>query len=260
MEFKCKRCGYATPHHYTLLRHLRRTRPCPPSIADVSCEDQLKEEVDAHGKTLECPTCHKAFKTHQGLLDHEPIHRKVLPLPKPTATASENYKAQYETLRTMYQELLEQQQGVPSPSLPVKLNPFGKEEADYLVPAHLKAILEQKTAFLQNVAKAIHFNADHPENMNVFISNLRGKHAVIFDGVQFTIKLKDETMDRLLNDTVAFVEAHLSQTELAPKVMAYIQEKIKVIKTVDDKRQLLKEKLELMCYNEREQVRKNMPS
>lgn len=237
MECQCKRCGYTTPHHYTLLRHLRRARPCSPSLADVSCAEQLREEAESHGRTLECSACHKAFKTHQGLLDHEPIHRKKLPSPAQQADLTD-YKSQYETLH---------------------INPFGKEDATYLVPTHLKDILERKAAFIQNVARAIHFKDDHPENMNVYISNLRGKHAVVFDGAQFTIKLKDETMDRLLNDTVDFVETHLPQTQLAPKVMAYIQEKIKNIKTLEDKRQLLKEKLELMCYNGREQVRRNMP-
>lgn len=143
-------------------------------------------------------------------------------------------------------------------SLHIHIQPFGQENLEYLLEPEngsLKRILEERGPFIQNVVKEVHYNEDHPENMNMYISNVRGKHALIYNGKQFELKLKDEYLKRMMDSKRSFIEGHYDRVGLDEETKQYIKEKIDKLNQDKHTQEQLLEKLELLCYNQRTKVK-----
>ncbi len=84
----------------------------------------------------------------------------------------------------------------------VSINPFGKENVEYLADQIIKRCLESGvTQAHSNLVKQIHCNPEYPENMNVYIPNLRSKYAKVYDGKRFVTKLKKDVVDTVRDNT-----------------------------------------------------------
>lgn len=283
--FECARCGYTTLKRDLLTKHLKRKVPCTPKDADsqqVTMGDLLVQfrtraprcHRDADTNMYSCSWCHKLFKSRNGKCKHmKHCTAKLIAEEKESSIIEikgqlQEQRLQYAELKQMY-ERLEQEMlkrnvtqihvgdCTQNNNLILNIRPFGQENLDYLLtgddPA-LKGILEDRGTFFQNLVKAIHFNEEHPENMNVYVSNLRGKHALVYDGLQFSVKLKDETMNKLVVDKQTLLENTYSGIGLDPATLSYIEGKIHRLKEDKEVKEQLKSKLELMCYNERTKI------
>lgn len=143
-------------------------------------------------------------------------------------------------------------------SLHIHIRPFGQENLEYLLEPEngsLKRILEERGPFIQNVVKEVHYNEEHPENMNMYISNVRGKHALIYNGKQFELKLKDEYLKRMMDSKRSFIEGNYDRVGLDEDTKQYIKEKIDKLNQDKHTQEQLLEKLELLCYNQRTKVK-----
>ena len=144
----------------------------------------------------------------------------------------------------------------------IQINAFGKENYDYLLDENrrLKKIIEDRSVFMQKMIEAIHFDKEHPENHNIFMTNLQSKHIMIHDGKKFVKALKDPTFDKLLQDKRKIVNGNVEDLELTLGNEKYIKEKMSKLRFDDEIRKTLKDKLELMCYNNREMCNKELES
>jgi hypothetical protein len=48
----------------------------------------------------------------------------------------------------------------------------------------------------------IHFNPDKPENMNIYISNMKNKYLMVYDGKNWNIANKTEEIDKLTQENL----------------------------------------------------------
>jgi len=97
----------------------------------------------------------------------------------------------------------------------VIVNNYGKENTDYLTTDKIKKLLDRPYDSIQDLIKILHFNADHPENHNVKITNkkepfalvwndhiweLRKKKSVVKDMVDKGYMMIDTTYDEVSHD------------------------------------------------------------
>ena len=98
----------------------------------------------------------------------------------------------------------------------VIVNNYGKENTDYLTAEKIAKLLDRPYDSIQDLIKMLHFNADHPENHNVKITNkkeqfalvwndpiweLRKKKSVVKDMVDKGYMMIDTTHDEVSYDT-----------------------------------------------------------
>ena len=98
----------------------------------------------------------------------------------------------------------------------VIVNNYGKENTDYLTAEKISKLLDRPYDSIQDLIKMLHFNADHPENHNVKITNkkeqfalvwndpiweLRKKKSVVKDMVDKGYMMIDTTHDEVSYDT-----------------------------------------------------------
>ena len=106
---------------------------------------------------------------------------------------------------------------------------------------------------VRNLIEKIHFNPEKPENMNIYISNLKNKYLMIYDGKNWNITNKKE-IDNLCEDKEMLIEDWIDKEqhkypEVKDKFMRYINNK-----EDDDMLNMIKEDIKMMLYNKKNMI------
>jgi hypothetical protein len=96
----------------------------------------------------------------------------------------------------------------------------------------------------------VHFNPLKPENRNIYISNMKDKYIMIYDGNNWNLANKKDELDRLYEEKEMMLEEWLDSNPdpiLKEKFIKYLNNK-------DDDECLnqIKEDIKLMLYNKGE--------
>jgi len=79
----------------------------------------------------------------------------------------------------------------------ININAYGKEDISHISDNEYKNIFTKFNSMIPMLIELIHFNEDKPENKNVYISNMRSKHAYMYDGNKWILRNKSELIDDL---------------------------------------------------------------
>jgi len=93
----------------------------------------------------------------------------------------------------------------------------------------------------------VHLNPAHPENMNIYISNLKDKYIMVYSGDTWELRNREYEMDNLYDNNemllTEWVEEHGNE-ELQNKFKNYLERKEQHI-------DMIREEIRLMLYNKR---------
>ncbi len=231
-KYICKRCNYTTNLKSSLRNHLNRKTICEAVYEDIKVENLLEELEHKIDKTL-CKKCGKKLSNRQNKWKHEKIckvennenndnnneDRQIIEL-----------KNQMAEMSKMLEKLIEQKQqnitinntnndnsttnNIQNINIILEnLRPFGKENYDYIDTEAIKKIIKPARNLLYKFIKLIHFNINHPENWNYFISNMRGNKANVYNGKKFVIDNKVESLIKLIESKKEYLEKFITQLE-----------------------------------------------
>lgn len=82
-------------------------------------------------------------------------------------------------------------------NIDIKILQFGKEDTSYITTRDYKQLLNKGFQSVQELVKKIHFDKDHPQNHNIYISNLRTNDILIFNGTDWEVGDCKETIEDL---------------------------------------------------------------
>jgi hypothetical protein len=100
---------------------------------------------------------------------------------------------------------------------------------------------------VKTLIEKIHFNPEKPENMNIYISNMKDKYMTIYDGQNWNLANKNIEMQRLYEEKEQMLEEWLESNPnplLKEKFARYLSNK-----GSDDCLQHIMEEIKLMMYN-----------
>ena len=119
-------------------------------------------------------------------------------------------------------------------------------EKDYI------SCVKQVNFCVKNLIEKIHFNPEKPENMNIYISNLKDKYMMIYENETWNIKNKKE-LDYIYEEKEMMIEQWMEEQhkypELKEKFERYINNKEN-----DDTLNMIKEEIKLMMYNKKKLI------
>lgn len=287
VEYNCRRCGYSTTRYGNFMNHLKRTRACPSTLSTISNEQQIQDLLEASQNRegqYKCDYCDKPYQTRQGKYLHKrscTVRREVPTDVRQDAVRSSSTSPVI-TMDTNNGSIMAadtinnntnntnnnttnnttNNNTTNNNNIVIQLRAFGDENLDYLLTGEnpkLREILNTRKAFMQNLIKAIHFNEEHPENMNVYLTNLRSKHIMAYSGAMFEVRMKDSTLDSMVVSNTELVERNLDTIGVTEETKAAIRERLQRLNNADEKKCKieLKDKLEIMCYNNRNMVLKH---
>jgi hypothetical protein len=102
----------------------------------------------------------------------------------------------------------------------------------------------------------IHFNPAKPENMNIYISNMKDKYITVYDGSNWNLANKTEELERLYEEKERMLEEWLETNPnpaLKEKFMRYLKNKESA-----DCLPYIMEEIKLMLYNKGNQLIKKI--
>jgi hypothetical protein len=106
-----------------------------------------------------------------------------------------------------------------------------------------------------HLTEAVHFNPKYPEYHNVYISNIKDKYAMMYDGSKWSLTRKEKLIDKLYENKKNYIENNMDEF-----IDLLSQNQIKALEnwleTDDDHDKIkeIKEMIKLLLYNKRNQI------
>jgi hypothetical protein len=131
----------------------------------------------------------------------------------------------------------------------IQLLSFKDTDYSHLTEKDYAHCINQEIYCVKRLIEKIHFNPSKPENMNIYISNLKDKYLMVYENGNWNIKTKKEldtlysSKEYMLND---WINEQDKYPELKEKFDRYLQNK-ENDETLND----IKEEIKMMMYNKR---------
>jgi len=238
-EIKCRQCNKSFFSLQTLQRHLNRNVSCNENIY-YTCKICNKQYINKYIYNKHIKTNHKSNKEDININNGTIINNTNI-----INNTTNNY---------------------------ITISPFGKENIDYLEDIKKQIeILNNGYKCMKNLIIAKHYDIKHPENHNLYISDLQRKKIVVYTGEIWEICNKDEIFTKLQKNNIPHITAWYKEYKdnLTDKANKEI---ITLLKTINDNGEFVyanrlnggmnrsmfdeyQEDIELVLYNYRDVVK-----
>jgi len=139
----------------------------------------------------------------------------------------------------------------------VQLLNFNQTDYSHLTDKDYVTCINDTNHCVQSLIEKVHFNDTKPENMNIYISNLKGNYIMIFKDNEWQIQDKKEKIDDLYEYNEMVLENWYDECkEKYPNIIQSFQNYLKN-KDESDTINDVKNNILLMLYNKRKMVNQN---
>jgi hypothetical protein len=105
------------------------------------------------------------------------------------------------------------------------------------------------------LTEILHFNPKYPEYHNVYISNMKDKYAMTYDGKDWNLIIKEDLINKIYDDKKNYIEENLDDfvDSLSTSRMNALNRWIET-DDEDDRISKIKHEIKLLLYNKRDMV------
>jgi hypothetical protein len=136
----------------------------------------------------------------------------------------------------------------------ININAFDKPNVGFLEDKDYRRCISRIINSVPQMIKKIHFDPDHPENHNIYISNLRNNMAMCYDGVKWNMCKQDRLIDDLIkNNEMALTDWLESGETEHPKEMERFETYLD-LKEENGVLDEIKDEIKLLLYNNKKLV------
>ena len=122
----------------------------------------------------------------------------------------------------------------------------------HLTQEDYRGCYKQVNHCVKHLIEKVHFNPSKPENMNIYISNMKDKYLMVYDGNNWNLANKTQELDRLYEEKEMMLEDWLDSNPdpiLKEKFVKYLNNK-----ESDECINHIKEEVKLLLYNKGNQL------
>ena len=298
--YTCPRCNYITTHKTKYIVHLKRKKLCNPVISETNLQNEYikyditekikkkifsSKNVENSTKNVElhkipqnstfskqCKYCDKLFSRSDSLARHYKNCKDKMK----TDEANENMKQLVKLLNEQKIELdkknkqideLIKKAGIQNSGTiiqniqnNIKLLAYDKTDISDLTENDFIKCFNHNNMCVPHLMKRIHFNPKKPENHNVFISNLKSGHIMLYDGKQWNTFNRDEIVDDIFDDKHDILEQKFEEWINIGKDYPIIYHKFKrYLEKINNDIVLkkIKDEMKFILYNNRNVIKNN---
>jgi len=223
--FPCEYCGQRFKHKSSMYKHIKYT--CTKNKDEDIKElvrlmnlqlEQKDKEIDMHKKQLESQSKQLEIQSRQ----IDKLANKL------------GINGSFNTINIQNIQLLS----------------FKDTDYSHLTEKDYVQGINQHVSCVKKFIEKVHFNPTKPENMNVYISNLKDKYLMVYENGNWNIKNKKTELDSLYRNKEVMLEDWIkvqdNYPELKEKFNKYLHD-IENDETLND----IKEEIKMMMYNKR---------
>jgi hypothetical protein len=228
----CDNCDKHFKRKQAYETHNNRKYSCGPkstTITPASTRTPPKNQNIIKNKSLECMYCKLPFSRSDALTRHiklrctvkkqsddekEKIYNDLLFKIEEQTKIIQNIAKQNNQLKSQLGKInikqitknitIDKSKNIYN-STNINLVAFGKEDLTMITDELCKKILSNGLKCVPTLIDHIHFNEQTPEHCNVYISNIRNKYIMVYDGNSWILKEQDNTISELYDDKKDFL-------------------------------------------------------
>jgi hypothetical protein len=240
-KFSCKFCG----NEYTRKDNLKR---------HIANDCDAKEKSDSDDKlTLQRLLEEMNKRTANLEKENKEFKKKIITLESQIANNSQITNTQ-NTNNIGKQQNIDKQQIVDKQINNIKLVAFGSEDLGLIEDSIIKKILAKGFSSVPKLIEQVHFDKDHPEYHNVFISNIRTKKALTYDGGDWILRESNDVFDTLKANSCNFIDEKFRELSDKGELNDPTIKKMKRFidqRDEDEEQVKLNNDIEMLLYNKR---------
>lgn len=141
-------------------------------------------------------------------------------------------------------------------------------DISHLTAKDYERAIYQVNDAIPSIMKQIHFNPQKPENMNIYIPNIKDKYILIFNENEWQIESRNTTVDNLIDDKYSILKEWYDENLRDRDINENMdQESYKFLKQNFEKfdanieneeiKNIIKEEITMFLYNKRNMIIKN---
>ena len=255
MSYLCKKCNYSTLLKFNYTRHL-------------STEQHISKAVK-----IQCKYCEKEYKHKSSLSKHikysclknkdedlvELVRLMNLQLESERKEREEERKEVQKQIQTQSRQIeklmgkLEIHGSFNNNTVNhITLLAYRDTDTSHLTREDYKSCYKRVNHCVKHLIEKVHFNPSKPENMNIYISNMKDRYLMIYDGSNWNLANKKEELERLYEEKEMMLEEWLDSNPdpiLKDKFVKYLNNK-----ESDECINHIKEEIKLLLYNKGNQL------
>jgi hypothetical protein len=267
-EYICKQCNFYTINKTKYTRHLS-TNKHRSYIKGITMEASLKNNME-----YICQYCCKQFTNLKNLNKHikyycklnkDESFQELAYLLNEKNKIIEKNEEKIEDLEKLIKLLTTKLQiktinfsNNIINNVNFNLLNYNKTNYEHLTDIDYIKCIESCNHCVKTLIEKVHFNKNKPENMNIYISSIKGKFVMVYRDNKWQVKNRKEQIDDLYECNELMLENWYD--EYHEKYPHIIQSFKKYLQNKDDDDELItkvKDEILIMLYNKRDLILKN---
>jgi len=282
MIYSCKFCNYITVRRFNYEKHMTSTK----HIMNITeNKKQQKATFQQHSDNISatfqqepenivmiadpvffiCKYCDKQFSFRQSMNRHikytctknkdEDLKELVRLMNKRMEKQDETIESQSKQIEKLMGKL--EISGSFNTTISNNVNnitllSYRDTDLSHLTDQDYRYCIKRVNHCVKSMIEKVHFNPLKPENMNIYISNIKDKYIMVYDGQNWNVANKKDELDRLYEEKEIMLEEWLDSNpdeELKQKFLKYLDNKDN-----DECLNRIKEEIKMMIYNSHQKL------
>ena len=278
MEFHCVICTFTTHKKYNFEKHLKSQRHFinekRPKVATKVTEvrptiAKVSHTVHDVQTKLKCKYCEQCYRHKSSLSKHikysctknkdEDLKELVRLMNIQMEQQRQELTKTIETQSKQIEKLMGKLEisGSFNNTTNNTINhftllPYRETDISHLTDQDYMYCIKRVNHCVKSMIEKVHFNPLKPENRNIYISNIKDKYIMLYDGQNWNVANKKDELDRLYEEKEMMLEEWLDsnpEKELKDKFMKYLDNKDN-----DECLNRIKEEIKMMIYNSHQKL------
>ena len=279
-KYFCNYCNYDAKvkgnydKHMKTRKHNNNLAKFSQNLAKISQNVPNYNSDGFFFKNFECKYCNKIFKHHSSLSKHVKYtckNNKDEDWKELARLLNENIKDKDKQLNKMQKQIDKLANKLQIQNINnnitqynltnvnnVYLLDYNKTDYSHLTEVDYITCINDCNHCIKTLIEKVHFNKDKPENMNIYISSIKGNYAMVYKDGIWQIQNKKEQINDLYNYNEVVLENWYD--EYKKKYPHIIQSFQRYLKNKDESDIInsVKEDILLMLYNKRNYMNNNV--
>ena len=281
--YYCELCRFYTDNKCKYERHLKTIKHDTniKSKSKVSQKGQKSKSKVSQKQEYECKYCGKIYKHKQSVNNHikyrckqnkdEDLKELVRLMNLQLEQKDNILNKQNNEIKTLSKQMEKQTKQIEKLMDKLKVTnitnntitniqnniqllSYKDTDVSHLTAKDYISSLKKVTFCVKHLIEKIHFNPNKPENMNIYISNMKDKYLMIYEDGNWNIKNKIQELNDLYESKEMMLEEWLDEEqhkypELQEKFNKYLNNKEN-----DETMNMIKEEIKMMMYNKKKLI------
>jgi len=216
-----------------------------------------------------CKYCHKNFTTKQAMYRHikytckknndedlKELARLLNEKERRLMEQGNQIKALYDKIERLSNKLqiTNINNGIINNNINIKLLNYEQTDYSHLTENDYVTCIKDCNYSVKTLIEKVHFNENKPENMNIYISSIKGKYAMVYKNNKWQIIDRKTQIDDLYDTNEIILSTWYKEYKVKyPEIMQDMKRYLQNIEENDTINEVKKDIL-LMLYNNRNQI------